>query len=707
MKKRWMVKSVTLLVALSFVLASVCAVLSASADEFAKISSEATNEQTSDTPFQTENGMIVNIKAGTKVYYLTDLFEELCCVKDQNGKEVSANVLVATGYTFVNLATSETMQIVVNGDINGDARVNGVDIIRAKKYLANTPEYSCYLEALDCNRDGEYTTADIDMLFSMVAEGQDEMPDTDADIPFDQRKPINLGTDFYARIMGASSRKYVGLSGDNVVINTVENSRSQQWHFKLNSDGAYTITNRSTGKALDVYAAGTANGSNVQTYESNNTDAQRWFVHYIDGQFVLESKNAPSKTLDVASNGTADGSNVQIYQYSGSAAQKYSLVKITEDEYTENTVWYATKSITVEAGKVCDLNRFNVQFANNAHITDGINITWTSNDIAVNSDNVITPEKGTYKITAKNGLNALTVTVRVVEANEPVLYQLCPNSEMLGNSYVIKTKNDKLIVIDGGGKHYNEMGFLYEELQRISGKEVPEVEAWFLSHPHDDHMTEFTYLVNKTSNEIVIKNVYLNFPSKSFMSSSENGMYRFVYDDVKSAYDKLFGNGSFDAINGKNAFEGDVITVDGVKFEILTTVTNAESETNINDTSMIFRATIEGQTVLFLGDAYINEGDRLLSKYGNALKSDVVQMSHHGQQGIRKEVYQKINPSVCLWPSADWVYENHSGTLQTFNDRTWMSDMGVKYHLITGLYMTQSLYFPIDYSALPVIDPAP
>lgn len=36
-----------------------------------------------------------------------------------------------------------------------------------------------------------------------------------------------------------------------------------------------------------------------------------------------------------------------------------------------------------------------------------------------------------------------------------------------------------------------------------------------------------------------------------------------------------------------------------------------------------------------------------------------------------------------------------------------VSNLGVKYHIIAGLHMIQSLYFPIDYSALPQIDPAP
>lgn len=704
-KKSFNLKIVTMFIMLSLLFGSVCAALCSSSDGLAEISASASNERsfttTSDTQLQIKNGIVANIPAGAKAYYVIDSFNEPCYIKNQYDNIVSLNDVVGTGYTLVNSMTLETMPMAVNGDTNGDTRVNGMDIIRAKKYLIGNAEYSCYIEALDLNRDGKYTDADLNMLFTAVLNGTTEMANTKSPNP-----PIALGTEFCARIMGAASSKYLDLSEDNVVINSVKNTRSQVWRFKLNSDGAYTITNKSTGKALDVVGAGTANGTNVQTYQSNNTDAQRWYVRIVGGYYVLEPKHAPSKALDVTSNATADGTNVQMYDYNGTTSQKYTIMHVAADTYTENTVWYATKNITVEAGKACDLNKFNVQFAKGGAITEGSKVSWSSSQITVGYGNTIIPDKGTYKMTAKSGSSSITVTVQAVK-NQPVIHQLCPYSQMLGNSYVIKTKNDKLIVIDGGGVHFNDRGYLYEELQRISNKEVPEIEAWFLSHPHDDHVTEFTYLVNETSNKIVINNVYFNLPSKSFMNSSESGKYSYIIDDIKAAYDKLYGAGSYDAIKGKNAFEGDVITIDGIKFEILMTVTDAENETNINDTSMIFSATIEGQKVLFLGDAYVNEGKRLLDKYGNSLKSDVVQMAHHGQAGVREDVYKAIRPSVCLWPSADWVYENWSGVLATFNDRTWMSNLGVKYHIIAGLHMTQSLYFPIDYSALPQIDPAP
>ena len=38
-----------------------------------------------------------------------------------------------------------------------------------------------------------------------------------------------------------------------------------------------------------------------------------------------------------------------------------------------------------------------------------------------------------------------------VKTAKNVLYQVTPNADMLMNCYIIKTKSNKLIVIDGGG----------------------------------------------------------------------------------------------------------------------------------------------------------------------------------------------------------------------------------------------------------------
>lgn len=286
------------------------------------------------------------------------------------------------------------------------------------------------------------------------------------------------------------------------------------------------------------------------------------------------------------------------------------------------------------------------------------------------------------------------------------LYQISPDSCMLMNCYVIKTLSDKLIVIDGGGVPTREQtsGYLYDELKRISGKDVPEIEAWFLSHLHDDHVTEFYKIIKDENKPIVVNKVYFNFPEYAFFEKVENGRFTYLYKEIESAYDSLYGEGKFSACRGKTAFVGDVYEIDGLKIEILLTYSEKNLPNCINDTSMIFTVKAGEQKILFLGDAYNDQGNQLLETYGADLKSDIVQMSHHGQNGVQEAVYDVIKPQLCLWSAPDWVFDNWNGNLNTFETRKWMEKLGVKYHLITGRYKTQSISFPVDFESLSTED---
>lgn len=323
-------------------------------------------------------------------------------------------------------------------------------------------------------------------------------------------------------------------------------------------------------------------------------------------------------------------------------------------------------------------------------------------------------------LTACTGAGNVTSTEPSVTPNptptaepEPVsatLYQVSPDTSSLMMCYIIKTQNDKLIVVDGGGVSTRDdnSGYLYALLKQMSGKDIPEVEAWFLTHIHDDHVTEFSLIARDPEKKIKVNNVYFNFPSRGFMERAESGKFLYLYDEMKQSYDILFGDGSFDAISGKSVKQGDKFNIDGIDFEILLTVSDKEREGNINDTSLVFRMSVEGQTVLFLGDAAVSEGSRLLRAYDKEyLKSDMVQMAHHGQGGVAQNVYKAIDPSVCLWPAPDWVFEDWNNNLQSMTVRNWMTDMGVEYHYVTGWGNTQSIVLPAKVDSLQKTDIAP
>lgn len=65
-------------------------------------------------------------------------------------------------------------------------------------------------------------------------------------------------------------------------------------------------------------------------------------------------------------------------------------------------------------------------------------------------------------------------------------------------------------------------------------------------------------------------------------------------------------------------------------------------------------------------------------------------MAHHGQAGVRRDVYLAIKPTICLWPTPRWLWENDkgqgqgSGPWRTLEVRQWMNELGVKTHKVTA-----------------------
>ena len=63
-------------------------------------------------------------------------------------------------------------------------------------------------------------------------------------------------------------------------------------------------------------------------------------------------------------------------------------------------------------------------------------------------------------------------------------------------------------------------------------------------------------------------------------------------------------------------------------------------------------------------------------------------MSHHGQAGATKELYEAVKPTICLWPTQEWAWNNdngngeNSGPWKTLETRNWMEELGVKQNYI-------------------------
>ena len=99
---------------------------------------------------------------------------------------------------------------------------------------------------------------------------------------------------------------------------------------------------------------------------------------------------------------------------------------------------------------------------------------------------------------------------------------------------------------------------------------------------------------------------------------------------------------------------------------------------------MVIQIQVNQKKILFLGDTGTESSEKLIKNQGKNLKSDIVQVAHHGQAGATEELYKIVNPKICLWPTIDWLWDNiadgkkNAGQFKTMETRQWMENLKVK-----------------------------
>lgn len=249
------------------------------------------------------------------------------------------------------------------------------------------------------------------------------------------------------------------------------------------------------------------------------------------------------------------------------------------------------------------------------------------------------------------------------------LTQLKNNSSRQMMGYFIKTDNNKIIVIDGGLKE--DAPSLINKINENGG----EVEAWFLTHPHMDHIGAFQEIV-ETSN-VKINNVYTTLNELSWYEEYEKNRI----SEIKEFFSIIENEKIKDKKHDVSLNER--IKIDNIECEILG-IKNPEITINpINNSSMVIKMKTHSKNIIFLADTGVESGQKLLKNQKEKLKADIVQMAHHGQSGAEKEVYEQIKPEICLWPTPEWLWNNDPGTgyntgiWKTIETRKWMEDLGV------------------------------
>jgi beta-lactamase superfamily II metal-dependent hydrolase len=247
--------------------------------------------------------------------------------------------------------------------------------------------------------------------------------------------------------------------------------------------------------------------------------------------------------------------------------------------------------------------------------------------------------------------------------------------------YILKTDDNRIVIIDGGG--IKTAPILENYLKQLGGV----VDMWIITHPHLDHMGSLLEIIGK--NSIDIQSILQIALDDSWVLKNEPDSY----ENFKRYSNTLKKSN----ISLLNAVESDVLELgEGVEMTILSSRNDAIVNNAINNSSLVFKVSSKSKSVLFLGDLGPEGGDKIIDR-GNLerLKADYVQMAHHGQKGVNKNFYEAVQANYALWPTPEWLWENRalgkgvdSGEYKTLQVRKWMTDLNIKRNYVAGIEKT-------------------
>ncbi|MFJ6797655.1 RICIN domain-containing protein [Streptomyces sp. NPDC091268] len=109
---------------------------------------------------------------------------------------------------------------------------------------------------------------------------------------------------------------------------TDQGTANQQWKLKPAGDGYYELVNRNSGKVLGIAGDATARTAPAEQQTDTSATSQEWRIDRVSGSDAVTFTSRKSgQVLDVSGGSTADGAGVIQYPGRGGANQQWRLVK--------------------------------------------------------------------------------------------------------------------------------------------------------------------------------------------------------------------------------------------------------------------------------------------------------------------------------------------------------------------------------------------
>lgn len=197
-----------------------------------------------------------------------------------------------------------------------------------------------------------------------------------------------------------------------------------------------------------------------------------------------------------------------------------------------------------------------------------------------------------------------------------------------GLSALIQTRNNKQILVDGGGfSRFSSFDTgRYIVAPYLWKNRIDELDCVILSHPDSDHINGLIYILNNFKVKRVIKNQDANssISYKQFIEICEKKEIPITITDN----------------------EGSELNIDQLK---MTFYGLQQERYNSNNNSLVFKLVYQNFTMLFPGDILKKREYSLAKKYNKKLKADVLMSPHHGSITSSSKIFlDKVEPESII-----------------------------------------------------------
>jgi len=227
---------------------------------------------------------------------------------------------------------------------------------------------------------------------------------------------------------------------------------------------------------------------------------------------------------------------------------------------------------------------------------------------------------------------------------------------------VWQLSDGSFIIVDGGYPEASHARKLYQFMrEKAPDPDNITVAAWIITHPHGDHHGGLVQFAPVYGKKINVEMFVGNFPTDAVRKAggiTDGWSGEYLLGKIK----EFFPTTPF-----LTARVGQRLFIRDAEIEIFYTFDSfaPREMTWYNTSSLVFAVNIAGQRFLITGDASHSGCSLAYYTFGDYLKSDYVQIAHHGAGvgatttfGVTS-VYSAAAAPIILWPAADATYHEY------------------------------------------------